>query len=120
MTYASLAWWGYASATDKARLEAFLRRSVRLGYRAVTSLTLDSTHAEADEWLFRRITSNCRHLLYRLLPPQRDGHYELRDRTHHNFTLPCRNSAIHDCNFLMRMLYKDLNYSTFSQHAHLQ
>ena len=28
MTYASPAWWGYASATDKARLEAFLRRSV--------------------------------------------------------------------------------------------
>jgi len=34
LTYAAPAWWGYANTSDKARLEAFLRRSVRFGYRA--------------------------------------------------------------------------------------
>jgi hypothetical protein len=28
LTYASPAWWDYASAADKERLEAFLRRSI--------------------------------------------------------------------------------------------
>jgi hypothetical protein len=34
LSYASPSWWGFANAADKARLEAFLVRSVRLGYRA--------------------------------------------------------------------------------------
>ena len=31
LSYASSAWWGFASEADRNRLEAFLRRSVRLG-----------------------------------------------------------------------------------------
>jgi len=29
--YASPAWWGFATAVDKQRIEAFVRRGVRLG-----------------------------------------------------------------------------------------
>ena len=29
--YASPAWWGFATAADKQRIEAFVRRGVRLG-----------------------------------------------------------------------------------------
>ena len=39
LSYASPAWWGFTSADDRNRLEAFLRRSARLGYRHPTDLT---------------------------------------------------------------------------------
>ena len=52
--------------------------------------------------------------IHSLLRHPRDSHYELRDRTH-NFSIPIRSTALLDCNFLTRTLYKDLNYSTFSQ-----
>jgi hypothetical protein len=32
LTYDSTAWWGFARAADKERLEAFLRRSIQLGF----------------------------------------------------------------------------------------
>ena len=114
LTYASPAWWGFASADDRARLVAFVRRSVRLGYCSASSPSLDSICAKADDRLFERITRNSGHLLHHLLPPPRDNHYELRHRSH-NYALPPRTSTVNDCNFLLRMLYKDLNYSTFSQ-----
>lgn len=114
LSYASPSWWGFANAADKARLEAFLVRSVRLGYRAASCPSLNTICAEADDQLFKRITSDTRHLLHPLLPPPRDSHYELRDHTH-KFSLPIRSSALLDCNFLTRMLYKNLNYSTYSQ-----
>ena len=107
LSYASPAWRGFANAADKARLEAFVVRSARLGYRAASCPSLNTICDEADDRLFNRITSNTRHLLHPLLPPPRDSHYELRDRTH-NFSLPIRSTALLDCNFLTRMLYEDL------------
>ena len=114
LTYASPAWWGFDIAEDRARLEAFVRRSVRLGYYAASSPSLDSICAKADIRLFERISCNNGHLLHHLLPPPRDEHYELRHRSH-NYALPLRSSTVNDCNFVMRMLFKDLNYSTFSK-----
>jgi len=32
MTYAVSAWWGYTTAADKQRLEALIRRAVRVGF----------------------------------------------------------------------------------------
>jgi len=32
LLYASPAWWGFASASDKQRIQAFVRRGVRLQY----------------------------------------------------------------------------------------
>jgi hypothetical protein len=68
LAYASPAWWGFASAADKARIEAFLRRSVHFGYRADSAPTFASICAAADDKLFALIKSNSRHLLYPLLP----------------------------------------------------
>ena len=84
LTYASPAWWGFASAADKARLEAFLRRSVHLGYRKQGNLTLAIICDEADDRLFKSISANPHHLLHHLLPPQRDDHYSLRSQANHN------------------------------------
>ena len=117
LTYASPAWWGFASAADKARIEAFLRRSAHFGYRADSASTFASICAAADDKLFALIKSNSRHLLYSLLPPSRDDHYELRDRSRHNFQLPLRTTALRDSNFFMRILYKDINYSSQSVYS---
>ena len=81
LTYASPAWWGLATAADRDRLEAFLRRSAKLGFRPTTALTLADICSEADDRLFTRITSNSLHLLHPLLPPRRDTHYSLRQRS---------------------------------------
>ena len=57
LSYASPAWWGFVSADDRHRLEAFLRRSARLGYRANSSTTFASICDDADDQLFERITA---------------------------------------------------------------
>jgi hypothetical protein len=102
-----------ASAADRGRLEAFLRCSTRFSYRATLSPTLASIIAEADDKLFSHISCNSRHLLYPLLPPKHDEHYNTRDHSH-NFQLPPSTSSLNDNNFLTRMLYKDLGYSDYS------
>jgi len=68
LTHASPAWWGFASAGDRNRLEAFLQKSAKLGYRAKRSTTFASICDDADCKLFTRITGNTQHLLYPLLP----------------------------------------------------
>ena len=109
LLYASPAWWGFASADDLNRLEGFLRRSAKLGYRA-TSTTFASMCSDADDQLFAKLTCNTQHLLYDLLPPLREQHYSLRERSH-NYCLPDRASTLMDKNFLIRMLFKDLGCS---------
>ena len=78
LSYASPAWWGYVSAADRARLEAFLQRSVRLGFQSASAPTLASVCAHADDRLFAKIINNSRHLLRPILPPARVEHYHLR------------------------------------------
>ena len=113
MSYAASAWWGYTNAADRGRLEAFLRRSVSFGYRDASAPSLACICAQADEKLFNRILHDERHLLRTLLPPERSQHYSLRQRRH-NLQLPARTSALNNNNFLIRMLYKDLSYSSQS------
>ena len=113
LSYAASAWWGYASAVDRGRLEAFLRRSVLFGYRDASAPSLAHICAQADEKLFNKILHDERHLLHALLPPVRSQHYSLRHRRH-NLQLPTRTSALNNNNFLIRMLYKDLSYSSQS------
>jgi len=84
LAYASPAWVGFASAADRARLEAFLKRSVSFGYRSASSPTFASICDKADNKLFRKVLSNRSHLLHPLLPPLRDniGIHNLRARSH--------------------------------------
>jgi hypothetical protein len=113
LSYAAPAWWGYASAADRGRLESFLRRSVLFGYRDASAPSLASICAQADEKLFNNIIHNDKHLLRQLLPPERSQQYSLRPRRH-NLQLPIRTSALNNNNFLTRMLFKDLSYSSQS------
>ena len=106
LAYASPAWVGFASAADRARLEAFLKRSVSFGYRSAASPTFASICDEADNKLFKKILANRSHLLHSLLPPLRENLHNLRPRSHPH-QLPVRTSALRDCNFMIRMLFKD-------------
>jgi len=71
LTHTSPAWWGFASADDRNRLETFLRKCTKLGYRAKHSTTFASICDDADCKLFTRFTGNTQHLLYPLLPVKR-------------------------------------------------
>ena len=116
LIYASPAWVGFANAADSARLEAFLKRSVSFGYRSASSPSFARIVDEADNKLFSNILSNTSHLLHPLLPPLRDSHYNLRDRSYPH-QLPTRTTALRDCNFIIRMLYKKAGAQ---QHINLQ
>lgn len=105
LRYASPAWFGFASANDKSRIEAFLRKCKRCGYYDAESPSFDIICNKADEKLFIDIIANPNHVLHQLLPAKAPRNYDLRPRRH-NYTLPRRSSAINDCNFLFRMLYK--------------
>jgi len=57
---------GFTSAADRQRIEAFVRRGVRLGlYPALTQLIADD-----DDNLFRKILYNEHHVLKQLLPDE--------------------------------------------------
>ena len=117
LCYASPAWWGFAGSADRNRLESLLRRSARFGYRDASAQTLSDICDHADDKLFDCITRNDKHLLYPLLPQERSQHYSLRQRSH-NYQLAIRTLALNDCNFITRMLFKDI-HSTAQSTARL-
>ena len=63
LTYASPAWWGFSSAADRGRLEAFLRRAVIFNYRSDSVPSFLSLCEAADDKLFNSILYNTRHIL---------------------------------------------------------
>ena len=75
LSYAVSAWWGFASAADRGRLEAFLRRYASFGYRDPTAPSLAYICEQADDKLFNNILCNNNHLLRPLLPPDMSQQY---------------------------------------------
>ena len=107
LTYASQFWWGFLKSNEKARLEAFLRKSQRFNFYSDSS-TFEILAEAADDRLFNSIINNPQHVLYPLLPPKKENSfYDLRPRGH-NFKLPLRQSSISDKNFTTRMLFKNI------------
>jgi len=102
ITYASSSWWGFTNASDRERLEGFLRRGQRQNLYPDGNPSLAQLLEEADENLFNNIRYNPTHSLHYLPPKQTEHSYSLRSRSH-NFELSC----IHDDrNFIDRMLFK--------------
>jgi hypothetical protein len=104
--YAASAWWGYASATDRQRIDAFLERSKRCGFCPPDLPSFEEQCVAADEKLFNQILRNPSHTLHFLLPQTSEAsrHYSLRHRTH-NLTLPKHTGHLTDSNFITRNLY---------------
>jgi len=107
--YASSAWWGFAGASDRQRLAAFIRRSDRSRFVPTNLPAFADLCHDADEKMFAAITSDRHHVLHHLPPPQSTGsqNYNLRQRTH-NFALISRSGHLTDNNFIQRMLYFDV------------
>ena len=76
LLYASPAWWGFTNAADKQRLEASVRRAIRLGLYTADDPTTSRSQlllvAEMDDNLFANILSNPHHVLHKFLPNKTD------------------------------------------------
>ena len=107
--YAAPAWSGFCTAGDRERLNAFLRRCVKLGYRDKSAPFIADIFADCDEQLFSRINTNSLHvhILHQYLPDRPTSCYSLRPRPH-NKTLITKTSELNDRDFIIRNIYKDL------------
>ena len=104
LLYASPAWWGFTNAADKQRLEASVRRAIRLGLYTADDPTPSQLVADMDDNLFANILNNPHHVLHKFLPNKTDHSYNLRSRRH-SLSLTVKT----DCNnFLNRLLFKDI------------
>jgi len=85
LLYAAPAWSCFCAGADRFRLNSFLRRCLKLGYR------------DSDEQLFDRINHNSQHILQQYLSdrPDLNLNYSLRSR-HHNKTIICKTSELND------------------------
>ena len=63
LMYASPAWWGYATAADKKRIEAFVRQGVRLGVYHANDPTPAQLAINSDDKLFSGVLTNSHHVL---------------------------------------------------------
>ena len=69
LMYGSSAWWGFASPSDRQRIQAFIRRSERSRFTSPDLLLFVDLCREADDILFNSILNNSHHVLHHLLPP---------------------------------------------------
>ena len=69
LTYASSAWWGFTSAADRQRLEAFIRRSHRSRFVTPDLPALADICLSADKKMFSAVIRDSDHVLHKLLPP---------------------------------------------------
>src|SRR6218665_35158 len=63
--YASLAWWGFTLAHDRAMVEQLLRRMKRCGFLPPSAPTAEQLATSADAQLFKAIILNPYHVLNR-------------------------------------------------------
>jgi len=104
LSHAASAWWGFASADDKQRLNAFIRRSIRHGYYS-PDINLADIIDTAHNNLFQPVLNDPNHVLTPLLQNRISSQYNLRPRQHNRQLIP-KMSKIHDNNFIIRMLYR--------------
>ena len=109
LLYASCAWSGFVSNTDRKHVDAFLQRSKRCGFCPPDLPRFDELLEDADSTLFHKVAADSRHVLHQLLPPLSSAsqNYSLRHQTH-QFSLPDHTGRLMDCNFLIRSLFKDV------------
>jgi hypothetical protein len=103
LLYAAPAWWGFASSADQDRLSSFLKKAIKFGFYPPNALTINGIVDRDEKSLFKSIINNPTHTLYSLLPPKKQHSHNLRSRAH-PFCIPSSVSALHDKNYMTRML----------------
>ena len=107
LTYASTAWWGFATNENRQSLQAVLNRATRRGFYKSSDLSIEQHCRARDLKLFSSVLHNPSHVLHHLLPPPTTHTHNLRPRGH-NRQLPIHNSTLNSKNFLSRMLYQTI------------
>ena len=102
--YASPAWWGFANSSDKERLEASLRRCIRLQLCRQRDPTVNQLVDDMEDKLFTSVINNDKHVLSHILPDPNNHTYNLRPRRH-ELTLAIKGDAR---NVFERQLFKDI------------
>ena len=69
LTYASQAWWGFANADVRGRLQAFIRRSIKAGFCPGDFTSFDDLCERADDKFFKCVSVDT-HPLHRFFPPR--------------------------------------------------
>ena len=80
LLYTSSSWIGFANATDRQKIQAFLNRSKHSGFCDSELDDFDTLCDMYDEQLFSRILHQPDHVLYPLLPPENVSKYNVRNR----------------------------------------
>jgi len=111
VAYACSAWSGFITASDRHRVDAFLRRSNCSGCCQPDLLSFDELLEDADDTLFNKLCNNPQHSLHYLLPPPNLASQHMRPTSSHNRQLPTRSGHLADANFITRLLYKDCYWS---------
>jgi len=70
--------------------------------------TVKELAEEADDKLFTKVNYNIQYVLHATLPGTMDTKYHLRPGDH-NFKLTIKNKSITECDFITRMLFKDIH-----------
>jgi len=105
--YGTSAWWGFTSASDRQRIEAFVGRAKRCGLCQADLPPVTLLVEDADDKLFEAVLRNPEHTLHSLLPERRhDNTYSLRPRRH-DLMLSRGSYCLTDCNFIIRQIFKD-------------
>ena len=89
-------------------------RARRLGYYSPDAPTFDDLCDNADDELFSKALLWSNHVLHALLPPlsAASQRYNLRQRPH-SLQLTEHTTQLSDCNFLIRLLYKNTHRLLF-------
>jgi len=82
-------------------------RCIRTGFCSPDLADFHDLYISSDEKLFNKILTCPNHILRTLLPPPTAQNYSLTNRPHYR-QLPDRISRITDCNFTVRMLYRNM------------
>ena len=106
LSYASPAWWGYTTAMDHARLQATVNKAKRWGIYDRDAPDLEAIINRSDQMLFKNVLNDSTHVLHALLPPVKQHKHDLRPKAH-NRSLPTK-TPVSKCNFLTRMLYRNI------------
>ena len=103
LMYGLSAWWGFASPSDRQRIQAFIRRSECSRFTPPDLPLFADLCRVADNNLFYSIINNSHHVLHHLLSPpsQASQHYS------HHLQLSITHTSLIARNFLPRMLQMD-------------
>jgi len=107
LQYAAPAWSGCCTAGDRDRLNAFLRRCLKLGYRDKSAPFIEDIFSDCDDQLFARINTNSFYILQQYLRDRSNFSYSLRPRGH-NKTLITKTCELNDRDFIIINIYRDL------------